>query len=191
MAWIIVDIGERDWSKLAYQFGHELGHILANSWRANAKPAPPCQWIEEAAAEAFSLYGLSRLATAWKTDPPFAGDNSFGDAIAQYRTNITTHYQAVAEQQGLSAHSKRWFEQNREAIEEPALNAYAKAFAGKLLAEYERDHTYIESIGCLNRWPGRSAVPTPIYLRKWKESCEELGASSALPLSIQAWLGIP
>ncbi len=23
MAWIVVDIGERDWSKLAYQFGHE------------------------------------------------------------------------------------------------------------------------------------------------------------------------
>src|SRR5579872_7562463 len=29
MAWIIVDIGERDWSKLAYQFGHELGHVVA------------------------------------------------------------------------------------------------------------------------------------------------------------------
>src|SRR5436190_10729964 len=31
MAWIIVDIGERAWSQLAYQFGHELGHVLANS----------------------------------------------------------------------------------------------------------------------------------------------------------------
>src|SRR5262249_17207784 len=28
MAWIIVDIGERDWTKLAYQFGHELGHVM-------------------------------------------------------------------------------------------------------------------------------------------------------------------
>src|SRR5712692_3274195 len=25
-AWIIVNIGPHDWSKLAYQFGHELGH---------------------------------------------------------------------------------------------------------------------------------------------------------------------
>ena len=48
MAWIIVDIGDRDWSKLAYQFGHELGHVLANSWDPDAKPAPPCQWVEEA-----------------------------------------------------------------------------------------------------------------------------------------------
>ena len=38
IAWIIVDIGPRDWSKLAYQFGHELGHVLANSWGPDAKP---------------------------------------------------------------------------------------------------------------------------------------------------------
>ena len=29
MAWVIVDIGPVDWSKLAYQFGHELGHVSA------------------------------------------------------------------------------------------------------------------------------------------------------------------
>src|SRR5262245_8616067 len=28
VAWIIVNVGGRDWSKLAYQFGHELGHVL-------------------------------------------------------------------------------------------------------------------------------------------------------------------
>ena len=54
MAWIIVDIGQRDWSKLAYQFGHELGHVMANSWQPHAKPKPPCQWLEEALVEAFS-----------------------------------------------------------------------------------------------------------------------------------------
>jgi hypothetical protein len=58
MAWIIVDIGERAWSQLAYQFGHELGHVLASSWQPHAKPKPPCQWLEEAMVEAFSLRGL-------------------------------------------------------------------------------------------------------------------------------------
>jgi hypothetical protein len=37
-AWIIVDIGARDWSQLAYQFGHELGHVLCNSWNVAAHP---------------------------------------------------------------------------------------------------------------------------------------------------------
>src|SRR5439155_21981130 len=55
MAWIIVDIGERAWAQLAYQFGHELGHVTANSWQPHAKPAAPCQWLEEAMVEAFTL----------------------------------------------------------------------------------------------------------------------------------------
>jgi hypothetical protein len=75
MAWIMVDVGERDWSKLAYQFGHELGHVLANSWQPHAKPKPPCQWLEEAMVEAFSIRGLGHLAESWKQNPPFAGDN--------------------------------------------------------------------------------------------------------------------
>src|SRR5262249_21381438 len=61
IAWIVVDIGERDWSRLAYQFGHELGHVTANSWRPDAKPGGPCQWLEEALVEAFSLRGLALL----------------------------------------------------------------------------------------------------------------------------------
>ncbi len=70
MAWIIVDVGERAWSQLAYQFGHELGHVLANSWQPYAKPAAPCQWLEEAMVEAFSLRGLGNLARNWKQTPP-------------------------------------------------------------------------------------------------------------------------
>jgi hypothetical protein len=84
MAWIIVDIGERDWTKLAYQFGHELGHVMANTWQAHAEGKPPCQWLEEALVEAFSIRGLGRLAQSWSHNPPFAGDNAFGQSLAEY-----------------------------------------------------------------------------------------------------------
>ena len=107
MAWIIVDIGERDWSKLAYQFGHELGHVMANSWQPHAKPKPPCQWLEEAMVEAFSLRGLGRLAESWKQNPPFAGDNAFGDAIADYRQNIIQRYSALADAAGIHPRPRR------------------------------------------------------------------------------------
>ena len=39
--------------------------MTANSWRANAKPGGPCQWLEEAMVEAFSLRGLALLADSW------------------------------------------------------------------------------------------------------------------------------
>jgi hypothetical protein len=48
-AWLIVNTGEQAWIQLAYQFGHELGHVMANSWQVHAKPRPPTQWLEEIA----------------------------------------------------------------------------------------------------------------------------------------------
>jgi hypothetical protein len=80
-AWIVVDIGPRDWCRLGYQFGHELGHVLCNGWGPDAKPRLPCQWVEEALMEAFSISGLGLLADRWAGDPPFAGAFGFA-AIA-------------------------------------------------------------------------------------------------------------
>ena len=50
--------------------------------------AAPCQWLEEALVEAFSLRGLALLADSWSTDPPFKDDSGFGAAVAVYRQNI-------------------------------------------------------------------------------------------------------
>lgn len=188
LAWIIVDIGERDWSKLAYQFGHELGHVVANSWQADAKPAPPCQWLEEAMVEAFSLRGLGLLAKSWKADPPFAGDNAFGDAIADYRENIIKRYSTLADSQGLTRDASAWFVNHRSEIEIPGLNPFAQAMSLTILAEYDQAPKSVEALGALNRWPGRSAVPASQYFERWKASCAELRASPQLPIHLSRLL---
>lgn len=190
MAWIIVDIGERDWSKLAYQFGHELGHVAANSWQADAKPAPPCQWLEEAMVEAFSLRGLERLARSWKENPPFAGDSAFGDAIAEYRQNVIRGYTALADGQGLTSDAAAWFADHRGEIEIPGLNPFAQAMSVTILAEYDRAPDCVEALGALNRWPGRTGVPIADYLKLWEASCVELQASPRLPVRLRDLLRI-
>ncbi len=189
-AWIVVDIGERDWSKLAYQFGHELGHVLANSWRPDAKPARPCQWLEEAMVEAFSLRGLARLAEEWKRNPPFAKDNAFGDAIAKYRQDIIDRYAQLGREQGMAQGFAAWFRNNRAAIEASALGPFARAASLTILAEYERRPKCVEALGALNRWPGRTGVPIDAYLRSWVESCAQLAADSQLPVRLQELLRI-
>jgi hypothetical protein len=191
MAWVIVDIGERDWSKLAYQFGHELGHVLANSWQPHAKPMPPCQWIEEALVEAFSIRGLGRLADSWKRDPPFPGDGAFGDAIADYRQNIIRRYGALADEQGLTRDAAAWFAGRRGEIEMPGLNPFAQAAALAILGNYDRDPSCVEALGALNRWPGRSGLPVEDYFSQWRASCAELGASPLLPDNLHEMLGLP
>jgi hypothetical protein len=69
---------------------------MANSWQPHAKSASPCQWLEEAMVDAFSLRGLGRLAESWKQNPPFPGDNDFGNAIADYRKNVIQKYAKLA-----------------------------------------------------------------------------------------------
>jgi len=190
-AWVIVDVGERAWSQLSYQFGHELGHVLANSWQADAKPGGPCQWLEEALVEAFSLSGLGRLAANWKTSPPFRGDNAYGDALKTYRHDVELKYSALAQQQGGTSDFAAWFRRNRANAEAGGgLNAFARAAVGTFLSMYEEHRGCAEALGALNRWPGRANTPIEDYLRQWRTSCSELGSSTKLPRMIQTELGL-
>jgi hypothetical protein len=112
--------------------------------------------------EAFSLRGLGRLAESWKQNPPFPGDNAFGDAIADYRKNVIQNYAKLADEQGLIRDSAAWFAGHRAEIEVAGLNPFAQAAATTILAEYERVPDCVEALGALNRWPGRSGVPIEI-----------------------------
>jgi hypothetical protein len=190
MAWIIIDIGDWDWSKLAYQFGHELGHVLANSWQPHAKPGPPCQWLEEALVEAFSVRSLGRLAEDWKQNPPFPGDNKFGNAIADYRQSIIQSYAAAADEQGFTRDPATWFARHRTGLEVGGLNSFAQATCPAILSEYERNPSCVEALGALNRWPGRTGVPIEDYFPQWQASCAELEASPLLPTRLGEMLGI-
>jgi hypothetical protein len=186
LAWIIVDIGPYDWCKLAYQFGHELGHVLCNSWGPEAKPRNPSQWLEEALVEAFSIRGLGRLAQSWAENPPFPGDAAFAGAIGTYRDNLLTRYQTVATEQGATGNLAAWFQTHRAALEtDGGVVGDARAAVPTILTELEADLAGIEGLGALNRWPQRTGVPVEDYLSQWKRSCAELGASQRLPIRLR------
>jgi hypothetical protein len=177
-AWIIVDIGALDWCKLAYQFGHELGHVLSNSWGPLAKPAAPTQWLEEAIVEAFSIRGLGLLADSWEQNPPFPGDAGFARFIRQYRADLIEKYRAAAPPgPDVAACYRTHCRDFTQGKGDPMVLA--------VVDEMERDPLCVEDLGGLNRWPARSAVPVAEYLPLWQKSCAELGASGHLP----AWLG--
>jgi hypothetical protein len=182
-AWVIVDIGQRAWCQLAYQFGHELGHVLCNSWGPLAKPAPPSQWLEEALAEAFSIRGLGLLAASWERDPPFPGDGGYAKYIRQYRADLIAKYQRAAPPgPDLAACYRthcRDFTQGK-----------GDAMVLAVVTEMERDPVGVEDLGALNRWPARSAVPVAQYLALWQQSCAELGARGDLPARLRTTLGL-
>jgi hypothetical protein len=189
VAWILVDIGPADWCKLSYQFGHELGHVLCNSWQANSKPRPPCQWLEESIVEAFSIRGLGRLAPSWQSNPPFAGNAAFAVAIREYRQNVIKNYRQAG-QQTSDAEIASWFRESRSALEKSALSEIEGPFIIRVASELERDIACVEDLGALNRWPARSGVPLEQYLTLWERSCAEVHAGGRLPVWLRSMLGV-
>jgi len=189
VAWIIVDIGTDDWCKLSYQFGHELGHVLCNSWNADAHPHGPCQWLEESMVEAFSIRGLGLLAASWEHDPPFAGDMAFSNAFREYRANLIKKYagDSPTDSDGEFA---SWFRATRSALEQSALSGIEGRLIVRIARELESDITCVEDLGALNRWPGRSGVPLEDYLKLWEKSCAEVHALGRLPARVRTLLGV-
>jgi hypothetical protein len=189
IAWVIVDIGPRDWSKLAYQFGHELGHVLCNLWRPDAHSPQACAWLEEALVEAFSIRGLGLLADSWATDPPFSGDAAFAGAIRRYRDDLLTKYRTAAAEQGAAGNLAAWYRAQRGALESDGdIGGPARGAVLALLNEFTADPGCIEGLGALYRWPDADGMSMDEYPRRWKRSCAELEASQRLPIRVQELL---
>jgi hypothetical protein len=181
VAWIIVDIGARRWAQLAYQFGHELGHVLCNSWLPDTALKPPTHWLEEALVDAFSIRNLALLADSWEKSPLFPGSAAYGNGLRAYREEVVKGYRDAAGSRPVSDVAA-WFRDTRERLDR--LNGIDKIEGTGLLAilgELERDKSCVEDMGALNRWPQKSAVPIEEYLRLWQASCAEIKAPGRLP----------
>ena len=182
----LLSISERRaWSQLAYQFGHELGHVMCNSWMWKVETPPPSRWLEECLAEAFSIRGLARLADTWEQNPPFPHDARYAQALRDYRRHLIEKYQKAG---GLEAvqDMAAWLRANRALLDSTTgLGDYCWTSNLTVLEEMEADKGCVEDLGALNRWPERSGVPLEEYLRLWRASCAQIKAPGRLPARLQ------
>ena len=186
-ACVIIDGSNRDWCRMAYQFGHELGHVLCNSWQIDALPMKPTQWLEESLVEAFSLRGIALLADSWEQDTPLADDKDYAKYLRRYREALITPYRKGG--RPASSALNAWFAANRTALEN---GIGGRPGTGPvmlmILGEIARDKACVQDLGAVNRWPARTAIQLEEYLRLWEESCIELGTSGRLPLRLRQLL---
>lgn len=189
-AWIVVDIAALHWSQLAYQFGHELGHVLCNSWVRDSKLEPPSRWLEEAMAEAFSIRGLGLLATSWQRRPPFPNNSGYAKSLQKYRDDLIAKYRSE-EGDGPVGDVAAWFHRNRPALDKANGVGRSEGQAIVAIADLlEDDPDCVSDMGAVNRWPERSAVPIERYLQLWQDSCAELNSPGVLPGRIRQVLGV-
>jgi hypothetical protein len=162
---IRLDTGGTYWCQYAYQFAHELCHLLGgceDDFRGNL-------WFEETLCEAASLYCMRRMSERWRTSPPYPNWRDFAPSLADYARDVIVgrdHYDELLEL-GLPAYYRR----HRQRLEaEPCDRAINGAMAVALLGLFECEPERWEAIRWLNSSPSPDGETFRAYLRKWHDA---------------------
>lgn len=177
-AWILVTVDGTHWARLAYQFGHELGHVLCNSWGAGCEPQVPCHWIEEVCVEAFSIRTLFEMERCWSKKAPYPQWTSYSSDLGGYATRTYAGHASLA----TKPNSPDYLVHLHPALLQlKNLGDAAKAVVPEVVEVFRLDPQSIADLGAMNRWPGRAKLPIGDYLGEWVSSCSAIGTPGRLP----------
>lgn len=190
-ATIRLTVSGTGWSQIAYQFGHELGHVIANNWGAKAIPYPPSHWLEEGLVEAVALFGLAATTKRWFRHPPYQNWRSYAAFLKQYGDNRLKELQGHQFHKQFEQDAAAWFANRRENLN-PVVKLEDEIWPviPWLTAEFTHQPSLLSDLCALNRWPERAALPIENYLDDWVAACGSLNLIGHLPKMIRKKLGI-
>ncbi len=158
-----LDCADSYWSQYAFQFGHELCHILcrfAEHERSNL-------WFEESLCETSSLFVLRRMSQTWKSDAPYKSWRCTAPHLAAYaQERIGKRH--LPEGKTLAA----WYAENAEALAKNGEDRDKnRVVAAALLPLFEAEPTHWSAVWHLNdAWPeGKQTFGD--YLQRWQDQC--------------------
>lgn len=171
---ILLTAKDRHWSQLAYQFAHELTHVLSNfdnNALRQSKQQDPNQWFEEALCEAASLFALKRMAATWEVSPPYEEWKSYAPALRRYAEEMKRESHRTLPG-GMTL--ANWFGQNENAVRtNPYQRANNEIVATRLLALFEQYPDQWGAISYLNHDSKVAAADIREYLQRWYEYCPD------------------
>lgn len=146
-----------NWAHYAYEFAHELGHILTNYDRHARHPhAAQHQWFEEAVCEMLSVYALRRLAARSPDDQgaPYAG---FADRM------LGEPHRRAARGIDLAA----WLQENEDALRaDPYQRSRNELVTMQLLEIFGRE-SRLRALAYLNLSDAPATATFRAYLEEW------------------------
>lgn len=160
-----LNVEGRHWAQFAFQFGHEMGHILCG----HADHPNPNRWFEETVCEAASLFVLGRMADTWKTRAPYPHWKDYSAALRKYRDE---RIQDAELPEGASLAGV--FSENEPSLRsDPRLRSLNLKMAAQILPLFEEAPEHWEAVGSLNAVRGDASRPFAQYLRDWSRSSPE------------------
>lgn len=158
------------WPLYAYEFAHELAHILSNfDENAQGVEVRANQWFEEALCETASLYVLRSLAIRWQTDPAMHEWRPHAPALVAFAERLLKedHRQMPS-----GRHISEWLADNEARLrQDPYVRKKNEALASILLPLFERNADAWKSIRFLNLDPADVENELRTYLRNWYANC--------------------
>ena len=169
------------WPQYAYQFAHELCHVMTNFDRAKKHKH---KWFEESLCEMASLFVLYRLADVWAANPP-AGitySQSFAQEHANYARDVERKYPAVPRSE-----LPQWLEANIRRMEasstERDLNGIV---AVSLLGFFRQDPSLWRDCAWLNHWDPMGDGAFGEYLDSWDAFLNGAERPGRVPAQVRA-----
>lgn len=156
-----------NWHLYAYEFAHELCHVLSNY---DAQPAThrDNQWFEEALCETASLFTLRHLAQRWEAQPP--GPEWAGEAARLrgfFELLIGEGHRLLPADAPLAA----WLRDNEDGLRrDPYLRQKNEVLANLLLPLFEHDPDNWQALTYLNLDPADARSSLRAYLSRWYAS---------------------
>lgn len=144
---VTVNVQGRRWAQLAYQFAHEMAHVIVGT----ADRAAPQMWFEESFAEAMSLWTLSRMGESWKTKPPYPNWSGYAGELTKYIRTVRTR-------RSVPADVPAWYRRNARALTAKMDDRDLNLILARLLeSEFERNPSALRSMYYLRRRRNKSA----------------------------------
>jgi hypothetical protein len=164
---IKLDVEDRLWARFAFQYSHELGHVLCG---VEEYPNPNL-WFEESLCEVASLFALARMAETWTRRAPYENWKDYAPQLRKYRDErIETACEKIPDGMTLAA----WFRAKEPQLrEDPHLRAANLTIAVALLPLFEEAPDHWEALRTLNAVHGDRNRPVSRYFGDWSRSSPE------------------
>ena len=178
-----IRISARDtyWCQYAYQFSHELCHVLVNYDRTRDHRH---KWFEESLCELAALFVLRRLPAVWKDRPP----PEIVDAVA-FAPHFGTYAKDVAKVDFASdrADLPAWLPKHLDLLEADRYNRKRnRIVAVAFLDRFLDDPSLWRDCGWLNCWNASADRSFADHLDSWTARLHEQGLTARTPDLIKA-----
>jgi hypothetical protein len=160
-----LNVENRRWAQFAFQFGHEMGHIVCGY----ADYPNPNRWFEETVCEVASLFVLGRMAETWTTRPPYPNWKDYAGALRKYRDDRTAPA-ALPRGTTLAA----WFREREASLRKDGTQRELNlTMAVAILPLFEEAPDRWGAMSTLNAVRGDASRTFRGYLQDWSRSAPE------------------